>query len=56
MVNILPKKITDKKIDYLIKDEHKASKEYRKMGLSKLASDEAKHAKFFEHLKKQQNK
>lgn len=38
--------ITKKKLIYLIKDEKKASKEYRKIGFPNLAKDESKHKKF----------
>ena len=48
----MPKKISAKKLAYLIKDEHKAAKDYMKMGLPKLAHQESEHAKFFEKLKK----
>lgn len=36
-------KLTEKKLKYLIKDEHKATREYRKLGLPTLSRDEAKH-------------
>ena len=38
--------ITKKKLRYLINDERKASKEYRKMGFLGLAKDEARHRLF----------
>ena len=38
-------KLTKKKLKYLIKDEKKAAIEYRKLGLIKIARDEAKHRK-----------
>jgi|WetSurMetagenome_2_1015567.scaffolds.fasta_scaffold582466_2 hypothetical protein len=43
------KNITKKRLDYLIKDEMKAYKEYTKLGLYSLAKDELKH---YEYLKK----
>src|SRR4030066_2035833 len=39
-------KLSKKKLKYFIKDEKKASKEYRKYGLNNLAKDEYKHRKF----------
>jgi rubrerythrin len=38
-------KLTEKKLKFLIKDEKKASKMYRKLGLPKIAKDEVKHRK-----------
>jgi len=38
--------ITKKKLRYLINDERKASKEYRKLGYFGLAKDETKHRLF----------
>jgi len=35
-----------KRIKYLIKDEKKASKEYRKYGFKGLSKDEARHKRF----------
>ena len=46
------KKLTPAKIKYFIKDERKASKEYRHLGLPSLARDEAKHKRFFEKMLK----
>jgi len=46
------KKLSPAKIKYFIKDEAKASKEYRHLGLPALAKDEAKHKRFFEKLLK----
>lgn len=40
-------KLTKAKAKYFLKDEKKASKEYKKYGLNKLAKSEARHAKFF---------
>jgi len=49
----MAKKITCKKLKYLIKDEKKASKEYRSYGFKGLANDESRHAKFLKRkLKK----
>ena len=44
----MPKRsrLTKKKLNYLIKEEKEAVKEYRKLGFPALARDEAKHAKF----------
>lgn len=36
-----------------IKDEHEASDTYAKKGLHEMSGDEARHAKFFEDLKKE---
>ena len=38
-------KLTKARLRYLIKDEHKAAKEYRSYGLKTLASNESHHAK-----------
>jgi len=38
--------ITKKKLEYLIKDEKKSAKDYRKMGFPNLAKDESKHKRF----------
>ena len=38
--------ITKKKLRYLIQDEKKAAKEYRRLGFPNLAKDEAKHKRF----------
>jgi hypothetical protein len=49
--------ITKKKLQYLIKDERKASKEYHKLGFHNLAKDENKHRIFLEkYIKKQRGK
>lgn len=45
--------LTCKRIKYLIKDEQKATKEYRTYGFKKLSKDESHHAKF---LKKEYKK
>jgi hypothetical protein len=53
-VNAVPKKkLSCEEIKYFIKDEKKAVAEYKALGLTKLANDEAKHQRFFEkQLKK----
>ena len=49
----MPKKLlTDRKLKALVRDEHEATKEYKKLGLPCLAKDEAKHARFLEKLEK----
>lgn len=40
-----------KRLNYFIKDEKKAIKEYRKAGLKRLAKDEAKHLRFLKSRK-----
>lgn len=50
------KKLTCKKIRYYEKDEAKANKEYKKLGLNSLAKDEARHHRFFVSLDKKQCK
>lgn len=45
-------KLTKRKLKYLIKDERKASKEYKKLGLPNLAKDETKHLKFLKRLRR----
>jgi hypothetical protein len=47
-------KLTKAKLKYLIADERKASREYRKLGLPNLAKDESKHRRFL--LKKLKRK
>lgn len=42
----MAKKLSLKRLKYLIKDEKKASKEYSKYGFKGLAKDEARHRKF----------
>lgn len=46
------KNLTCKKIHYFMKDEKKASKEYKEYGLPKLAKQEDEHYKFFKKLEK----
>ena len=41
-------KLSKKKLRYLIKDEKKASKEYRRYGLKGIAKDESKHRRMLE--------
>lgn len=41
-------RLTKKKLQYLIKDEKKAVKEYRKLGLPSIARDEAKHRRILQ--------
>ena len=48
----MKKKLTKKKIDYFIKDEKHATKEYKAYGLKSLSKDEAGHAKFLKKLEK----
>jgi hypothetical protein len=40
------KKLTCSRMRYLMKDEKKASKEYRKYGFKGLSKDEARHRRF----------
>jgi hypothetical protein len=47
------KKLTKKKVNYFIKDEKKASKEYHKYGFHSIAKDESRHEKYFENIKKE---
>lgn len=44
-------KISNKKLNYFIKDEKKATKEYKKVGFYNLAKDESKHEKFLMKVK-----
>jgi hypothetical protein len=44
-------KLTDKQLNFLIKDEKKANIEYTKYGFTKLASDEKSHQKFLQDIK-----
>jgi hypothetical protein len=45
-------RLTKHKLRYLIADEKKAAKEYRKLGLPNLAKDESKHRRFLLKLNK----
>lgn len=49
-------KITKKKLKYLIKDERKAAKEYRKYGFYNLAKDESKHRRILKRKLKRRMK
>lgn len=40
------RKLTNRKLDYLIKDEAKAAAEYKALGFPALAGDEARHRKY----------
>jgi hypothetical protein len=51
-LNMPKKKYSAKEIEYHIKDEAGAVKEYRKDGLPQFARDEAKHLKFWQKQKK----
>jgi rubrerythrin len=44
-------KLTKKQLNYYIKDERKAVKEYKKLGLKGLAKQEQSHLNFFKMLK-----
>lgn len=48
------RRISCGKIDYFIKDEKHADREYSKLGLPKLAKDERKHMMFFKGLRMKQ--
>ena len=48
--------LTKKKLEYFIKDEKKAVKEYKHYGLLNLAKDEAGHARFLRKLEMKQEK
>jgi hypothetical protein len=43
------KKPPCKKLKYLVKDEIKASRDYKKMGFKGLSKDESRHAKFLKN-------
>ena len=45
-------RLTNKRLNFLIKDEKKASTEYKRLGFTKLAKDENSHQKFLEGIKK----
>ena len=49
-------KLSGKKLNYYIKDEKKAIRDYKKSGLPNLASDEAKHLKYLQKLKAEKEK
>lgn len=44
-------KLTAKEKRYLIKDERKAVKLYKRLGYKRLAKDEARHARFIKRQK-----
>jgi hypothetical protein len=46
------KKISCKRIKYLISDEKKASKEYASYGFKSLSKDEARHRKYLTKLER----
>jgi hypothetical protein len=45
-------KLTKAKAKYFMKDEKKASKEYKKLKLKKISKDEKSHYKFFKKFLK----
>lgn len=45
-------KLTKAKAKYFMKDEKKASKQYKKLKLKKLSADEKNHYKFFKKFLK----
>ena len=45
-----------KRLKYLIKDEQKASNEYKKYGFKSLSNDEKRHKKFLERKLKSEHK
>jgi hypothetical protein len=49
-------RLTCKKIKYYKADEKKASKEYKELGLDKLAKDEKSHYNYFKKLEKEKCK
>lgn len=49
----MPKRLTMRKLDAMIRDEAKGVREYRRYGLNNLARDEAKHHAFLVNLKRQ---
>ncbi len=44
-------KLTERKRKALIKDEHKAAKEYSKLGIPSIARDERRHASILKKKK-----
>jgi hypothetical protein len=44
-------KLSKKQLDYFIRDERMAAREYEKLGLKGLARDEERHLNFFKMLK-----
>ena len=49
-------KLTDSKVDELIKDEKKGAAEYEKVGLPNIAKDEKKHEKILEKIEAKKEK
>lgn len=47
----MKKKLTKRRLNYLIKDEKESAKEYRSYGLYSIAKDEAKHRRILNKLK-----
>jgi hypothetical protein len=48
-------KLTKAKAKYFMKDEKKASKQYKKLKLKKLSRDEKNHYRFFKKFLKTKN-
>lgn len=46
------KKLTKKKLDYLIKDEAMAYEEYKRLGFPNLAKDEKEHEIYLKKIKR----
>jgi hypothetical protein len=46
------KKISESQVNAFIEDERKASEEYSRIGANKLASDEARHHRFWLNYRK----
>jgi rubrerythrin len=46
------KRLSLSQVRFFIKDERHAAKEYMRLGLPQLASDEKRHQRFFERLYK----
>lgn len=49
-------RLTNKRLNFLIEDEKKASAEYKKYGFTELSNDEKRHRKFLQALKKKREK
>jgi len=45
------RKLSDSRLNFLIKDEAKASAEYKALGFPTLAGDEARHKRFLMFIK-----
>lgn len=52
MAHKMVHKLTERKIRYFIADERKATREYRKYGLTNLAGDEAGHHAYLKGILK----